>query len=942
MRFYEDLNYLSENRLPARSYYIPEGSKTDLCGDWRFVYFADSAAMQERMQVDQWDTVPVPSCWQSTGYEEPNYSNINYPFPCDPPYVPDVNPASIYERDFDWNGKARAYLMLHGVSSCARIYLNGSYIGYTQGSRLAAEFDLTEAIRQGKNTLRIVVYKWCVGSYLEDQDQFRCHGIFRELYLLDRPDGHVVDIDIKTDTKTIEIASEKEVNYTFFDQNGVEIGQKTGKTVAFSPENPVLWNAEKPYLYTVKAEYLGESMTFKAGLREFTISEEKEFLVNGVSVKLKGVNRHDTHPIKGWAVNEDDMVHDLVAMKELGINCIRTSHYPPHPRFVELCDEMGFYVVLETDFESHGFSRRIPNASGAFDLDSGEYPCTRSDWKDELISRMARAFETFKNDSCIFMWSTGNESGFGDNQKEMMAYVCGRREGVLCHCEDANRPRITLAVLRVESEWVDVYSRMYLDIPNMEAFAENPEMTIPVFLCEYAHAMGNGPGDIWDYVEAFYRHKSTIGGCIWEWKDHTVLRDGVGYYGGDFEGEMTHDKNFCCDGMVFYDNTFKAGSLEVKAAYAPFRIRWNDGLEIENRFTFTDLSECKLTLEVECDGEITEKELRLSLAPSDKTVLPLELPASCKLGAHAAITLTDPHLVEFTLEIPLPVPVVAEDKPKTACPFVVQGNDFVAQGDGFAYRFNRRGMLVSAVIDGCEQLAAPMDLTSFRALTDNDAKMGTYWDNRTIWQGENLNRLFRKTYDCQIEDGKLVVSGSLAGVSRRPFLHFTQTVSVDADGKMAITLDGKRPEEAIWLPRLGYELTLPAEAENFRYYGFGPYESYCDSFHHARQTWHESNAEAEYVPYVRPQEHGNHFGVKALEIGRLKFEGDFECNVSHYTAAQLEKANHTNELEKDGHVHLRVDYKVSGVGSAACGPPLQEPYQLKESEIHFAFTVKPM
>ena len=934
MRFYEDLTFLSENRLPARSYYIPEGAKTDLCGEWRFVYFADSDEMQETMAVEKWDSVQVPSCWQATGYEEPNYTNVNYPFPCDPPYLPDLNPASIYEREFDWDGKACAYLMLHGVSSCARIYLNGTYIGYTQGSRLAAEFDVTAAIRKGSNTLRIVVYKWCAGSYLEDQDQFRCHGLFRELYLLDRPQGHVTDIDLRTDETTVYIESDCEVAYTFFNQEGEEIGKAAGKSVAFSPEAPVLWNAEKPYLYSVTAEYAGEVIRFSFGLRSFVISKDKELLVNGVAVKLKGVNRHDTHPLKGWTVDEDDMVYDLVAMKSLGINCIRTSHYPPHPRFAQLCDEMGFYVVLECDIECHGFNRRRPTAPGGYEVDSGEYPCTREEWRDEFVSRMARSFEVFKNNSCILMWSTGNESGYGQNQREMMEYVNRRRDGQLLHCEDAFRAP------DVNAEPISVYSRMYPSIEMVDGWGNDPEFALPVYLCEYSHAMGNGPGDVWDYVECFYRHKKTIGGCIWEWKDHTVLRDGVAYYGGDFEGEMTHDGNFCCDGMVFYDNTFKAGSLEVKAAYAPFRIRWNEGLEIESRFDFTDFAECKVMLEVECDGEMTEQALELSLAPKAKTVVPMELPTSCKFGAHAALTVTAPNDVEYTLEIPLPV-AVEKAAAAAAIPFVADGSDFVATGEGFAYRFNRRGMLVSAVIGGKEQLVAPVELTAMRALLDNDRNVATFWDNRTIWQGENLNRQFRKTYDSHIDDGRLVVSGAVAGVSIRPYLRFTLTVSVDVTGKMTMVLDGTRPQDAIWLPRLGYELTLPATAEDFTYYGYGPYESYRDSFHHARQTWHQSNAEAEYVPYIRPQEHGNHFGVKALEIGDLRFEGEFECAVSHYSIEQVNNAKHTNELERDGNVHLRVDYKMSGIGSASCGPDLLEQYRLDEKEIHFEVSVMP-
>ena len=935
MRFYEDLSKTSENRLQPRSYYIPEGAKTDLCGDWRFVYFANSTYMQETMEIQQWDTIPVPSCWQFTGYEEPNYSNSNYPIPVDPPYVPDANPAGIYERDFHWDGKARAYLMMHGVSSCARIYLNGEYIGFTQGSRLAAEFDVTAAIRKGSNTLRIVVYKWSVGSYIEDQDQFRCHGIFRELYLLERPEGHLTDIDIQTDEKTIKIASDKEILCAFFDQNGAKIGQKTGKNIIFSPENPILWNAEKPYLYKIKVEYLGEVIWFEAGLRSFVISGDKEFLVNGVSVKLKGVNRHDTHPTKGWTVSEEDMVQDLQKMKALGINCIRTSHYPPHPRLAQLCNELGFYVVLETDIENHGFNLYKPNVSGRLTSEEGVYPCTRADWRDEFLSRMARAFEVFKNYSCIFMWSTDNESGYGQNQRDMIAYLHSRRDGILTHCEDAHRAGL------IEGEPMSVYSRMYSPISDLDTWGSDPDFPLPIYLCEFSHAMGNGPGDIWDYVEAFYRHKSTIGGCIWEWKDHTVLRDGVGYYGGDFEGELTNDKNFCCDGMVFHDTSYKAGSLEVKAAYAPFRIRWCDGLEIENRFDFTNLSECKLMLEIECDGVSTKQELTVSLSPKAKKVVSVDLPQSCRLGVHAALTLIDPDGHDFTLEIPLPVPIVKLDERADICPIVPDGMEYVASGDGFAYRFDCFGVLVSAVIAGEEQLVAPVRLGTYRAMIDNDVKMAPLWDNRTGWQGENMDKLFTKCYDCRVVDGRMIMEGALAGVSRRPYLRYTQTVEVDTAGRMLVTLDALRPEDAAWLPRLGYELTLPSSAESFRYYGFGPMESYCDMYHHARQTWHSSTAEREYVPYIRPQDHGNHFGVKVLKIGRLCFEGNFECNVSRYTIAQLHAANHTNELEADGNVHLRIDYKVSGVGSAAVGPALAEAYRLNETEIHFSFVIKP-
>lgn len=930
MRFYEDFEKTSENRLPPRSYFISEGSKYDLCGQWRFCYFADSQGLDETGEIAFPDTIDVPSCWQAKGYENPNYTNLNYPFPCDPPYVPDANPAGVYERDFDWQGTGEATLRLEGVSSCARVYCNGAYVGFTQGSRLAAEFLLP--LKTGKNTLRIVVYKWCAGSYLEDQDQFRCHGIFRELYLLDRPQGHLRDLELTSDQSSIRVQCDKEATYTVFAPNGEKIAENCGKDVTFSIENPILWNAEYPKLYTVCVRYAGETVTLKAGLRKFAFSAQKEFLVNGVPVKLKGVNHHDTHPENGWTVSETDMREDLTKMKSLGINCVRTSHYPPHPRFLELCDEMGFYVVLENDLETHGFNHRIPNESRQYRTEDEDYPVTDPRWRAEILSRMERTFETHKNHPCIVFWSVGNENGEGKNIEAMVDYLHHRRQDILVHSAEASLAGKT---------YPDLHSRMYLSLDEEEQIGSDPNFPQPHFLCEYAHAMGNGPGGIWDYVEMFYRYPKLIGGCIWEWQDHTFLRDGIPCYGGDFPDEQTNDANFCCDGMVFYDKSFRAGTMEIKAAYAPFRAAWqSDGLHLSNRFDFTDFSDCRLTLVTECDGEETKRELSLSLAPHSETVIPITLPDSCRLGAHAAVTLDDPFGRSFTLETKLPCVHLPVQEETTNCLFRDAITHWEASGDGFCYRFHRQnGTLLSVGIDGEEQLLAPLTLSAYRAYTDNDKRILPFWARMDGVRGENLDRAFVKIYEISADGDTLTQKGSLAGVSRRPLLYFTQTVQVSESGVLSVHFSAEICENAIWLPRLGFETQLPPHA--FRYYGYGPMESYCDSYHHARCTWHESTAAREYVPYVRPQEHGNHFGTKRLEIGKIAVEGDFDFAVSQYPTAMLNAAKHWDELiPATDRVYARIDYKDSGLGTASCGPSLPEQYQLREKKIDFSFTVR--
>lgn len=940
MRHYENPRITSENRCAPRSYYIPAGKSEYhlLSGDWRFAFYSRDIDVPE--EIHHWDTIPVPFCWQLHGYEHPNYSNLNYPYPCDPPYVPDDNPCGIYEREFELADKwGRVYFVFEGVSSCAYLYVNGRYVGFTQGSHLQAEFDITEYVHTGMNTIRAKVLKWCCGSYLEDQDFFRYNGIFRDVYILQRPEDHITDVEMIPNDKEIRIKLDGRANVKVLDGLTVLTEQEICDEFVFAPENPVLWNAEKPHLYTVQLERGGEVIELKTGLRKIEVSEEYALLVNGVALKLHGVNHHDTSANRGWCQSDKELRADLLLMKKLNINCVRTSHYPPTPKFMQMCDELGFYVICETDIETHGFLRRLPNVEYCFDVESNAWPCTKPEWKAEFVERMRRMVEVFKNSPSVIIWSTGNESGHGANHVEMIRWTKNRDSSRLLHAEDANR--------KGQNYNVDVYSRMYSSLEEVEHFATCDDIPMPVFLCEYSHAMGNGPGDVWDYNELFDKYPKLIGGCIWEWADHVVTENGVQKYGGDFEGELTHDGNFCCDGLVFANRTLKAGSLEAKAAYQPIRTRYDENvLTVYNRLDFTNLNEYTFQYWIEADGEKQDiVETVLNAAPHTSVPVKIDYePVFCKYGVTLNTRLLKDGTEVAHTQHELACTIIKEQEQKSA-QLTETDLTICARGDHFEYIFSKHyGMFTSMIVNGVEQLSGKPMLSACRAPTDNDRNIRFRWLQLDEWQGENLDKTFVKVYDCWIEDGCIMVSGSLSGISRAPLLRFAQKIKILIDGTIDISLRGSIRQDAIWLPRLGFEWELPGDVGEFTYYGNGPVESYCDMCHAGFVGLHSSNTDAEYVHYVRPQEHGNHTAVKMLRIGNLEFraEEQMEINISRYSTAALLKAEHTDELTADGKTHLRIDYKVSGIGSNSCGPSLELPYRLSEKEIDFRFSIHPI
>lgn len=947
MRFYEDLKHISENRMPQRSYYIPENDDgyMILNGEWNFKYY--DADFKEEENIENWDKIPVPSCWQLYGYEHPNYTNLNYPYPIDPPYTPVENPMGIYMREFEIQDTDKcSYIVFEGVSSNIELYINDKYVGYSHGSHLQAEFDISDYVVKGKNKILAKVRKWCSGSYLEDQDFFRFNGIFRDVYILSRPKGHIRDINILTESNTIKINFEGSAKVSLYDKDEKLQSCEANNHTEFTVEKPVMWNAEKPYLYKIVFEYCGEIITQKIGFVEYGLNEENAFLVNGVPVKLKGVNHHDTHPKNGWCMTDEELMYDLKQMKKLNINTIRTSHYPPTPKFLNMCDEMGFYVMLETDLETHGFVNRKPGTAG---YDMVEFPDewigNSAEWLDAYMERMERAYNRDKNHTCIFSWSTGNESGHCENHYEMIKYLKKVDKRRLVHCEDASRSSENHPEFR---DRPDMFSAMYHDVAGIIRYAENPENKLPYFLCEYAHAMGNGPGDVYDYWEAIYKYPNLIGGCIWEWADHTVLVDGVPKYGGDFN-EMTHDGNFCADGLVFHDRSFKAGSLNAKAAYQYMKCELDgEKIKVTNLYDFTNLNEYTFKYECVRDGEIFEtKAMTLDVEPKEFALVEYTGVKSCKLGAFVNCYLYDKFGYEVAAtQLEMSAECTPDIKVGAKAHIDETADDFVISGNGFTYKLSKHyGAITSMVRNGKELLEDRVRLTVMRAPTDNERVVKNKWYKSTnCWEAEGFDRMFDKCYSCICKDNVITVDGALSAISRMAFFRYKTEYSFYDDGTVKVNLCGDVRDDCIWLPRLGFEIRTLYDNDKFTYFGRGDGENYRDMKYHTKVGYYESSADNEYVNYIVPQEHGNHIETKVLKMrDGLEFlsKTSFEFNVSHYGAMGLMKAMHIDELKKEKSTIIRIDYKDSGIGSGSCGPQLEEKYQLNEKKIeNFEFFIK--
>lgn len=981
---WQNPQFLQKGREKERAYFIPyetcekalKGEREEsqyfrlLNGEWDFCYFPRYYEMP--MQIEKWDRISVPSNWQMEGFEEPCYTNVNYPYPVDPPYVPEENPCGVYRTGFQIEEALdkEVYLVLEGVNSCFYLIVNGEEIGYSQGSHNTAEFRITPYLRRGENELVVKVLKWCDGSYLEDQDFFRLSGIFRDVYLLFRDKWHLRDMEIKTTLSDIMASlsfsgepkeGEGKPELLLYGE-GRCLGRFEAEegTVKLTVPEPRLWSAEEPYLYTLIVAYGGEYIPFETGLRTVGVSGKGELLINGVPVKLKGVNHHDTHPRKGHVMDKEDMKRDLQLMKRLNINTIRTSHYPPAPEFIRLCDRMGFYVVDEADIEMHGFVSK--DTGYAYQMYDKDWLTDQLQWEESLLERARRMVERDKNSASVIMWSMGNESSYGHCFDVMCRWIKDRDPHRLVHYEQAS--------MLDTPEGIDVVSVMYPSLEKLEEEMQKEDAR-PYFLCEYAHAMGNGPGGLHDYQQMFLRYPRLIGGCIWEWADHAVERDGKYYYGGDF-GELTHDGNFCVDGLVSPKRELKAGSLEAKAVFQPFgaKLLSTEGtvqVRITNLHSFLNLNRYRLCWSLEKDGiSMGQGELTADVKPQEAFVWELkeELPTACTLGVYLTLSLRQREacawaeegyelgMVQLKLPVPVTKPASTGDGETGGYRAFERENLLEVRNDtGDGYSFHKvRGTLCGISKDGEQLLKADVLPGIWRAPTDNDRHIkniwGLYEDNRSGW---NMNRLFHKCYDFTWEekDGniRILVTGSLAGVSRSTLLHYKAAYEVDKAGALHVGLEAKVNDKVVWLPRFGFEFTLPYELERMEYFGMGPYENYVDMCRHVRMGRYETTADQEYVPYIMPQEHGNHMEVRYAVITdsrgrgiRITADDRVECQLLHYSARELSEKTHRHEL-REGDTYLRIDYKVSGLGSASCGPELPKKYRLAEKEFRYGFTI---
>ena len=935
MRLYERIDKTSENREKPRSYYIPydtlekalSGDRTKsayyklLNGVWDFTYFKSEHDIPEKIVYRT--KTDVPSCWQVKGFGTPVYSSHDYLFAVDPPYVPDDNPCGVYSTHFTLNSAwqdRETYIVFEGVSSCMFLYVNGSYAGFGEGSHFQSEFNITKYVNEGENTLTVKVLEWCAGSYLECQDMFRLSGIFRDVYLLSREKGHVGDVYIKADTHEISVDC-GDFEYEIYD----------GNTKITPPFSPILWNSENPHLYTVIVKGRTEYIPFYTGMRSVCISDKNELLINGTPVKLRGVNHHDTHPYNGYCMTDEELRLDLLKMKELNINAVRTSHYPPTPEFLNMCDEMGFYVIEENDFETHGFCSR--NGGYVYEADE-EWPCADKKWQKELTERMMRMVERDKNHASIIMWSVGNECAMGENQIIMAQTAKERDSSRLYHCHDQS-------VGGSEGKIWDVYGMMYPSFEQIREYLDNKKNTLPYFMTEYAHAMGNGPGDVKDYMDVVLHNDNMIGGCIWEWADHTVIKDGIRKYGGDFPHPINNG-NICCDGIVFPDRSFKAGSLCTKYAYQRFAAELcENGVKITNLFDFTSLDRYILVFELSADGIIKDSfDMRINIPPhtSKNIELPFDIPKSCRFGVYINVFLKDCNGFELGM-VQLEC-AAGREKKQTGAPLKIRESGDYAYAGNYIFS-KRRGCIEGIVKNGRNLLSSPVLPTVWRAPTDNERFVREMWETNKDNKGENLDNISYKVYDCTAEQNIITVHGSMSGMSRKPIIKYEISYAFFSDAVKIKAICDVKKEFKSYLPRFGFEFVLNEQNGGFEYFGMGDGECYCDMNCHTKNGLYRSCADNEYVDYIMPQEHGNHFNAKMLKTDSgLEFLTDdsFEFNVSSYSSKALTAAAHTDELRKNGCTNVRIDFMDSGIGSDSCAPDkLLKKYRLDEKHFEFEF-----
>ena len=1004
-RYYENLSVLHENTMPARAYYIPASRRMDnlvehreesdrmqlLNGTWKFQYFnsiydIQDSFFEKNYDTENFDEIQVPSVWQMAGYDTHQYTNIRYPFPFDPPYVPQDIPCGTYAHTFVYHkdeNAPKAFLNFEGVDSCFYVWINGSYVGYSQVSHMTSEFDITDLLRDGENSIAVLVMKWCDGSYLEDQDKFRMSGIFRDVYILKRPKQAISDYHIKT--RIEDMLAKVEIEMKFYSPLNVKISieDRNGAVVALGSiaeegtavleiASPELWNTENPYLYKLILETENEVIVDHIALRKIEIKDQVIYL-NGQKIKFRGVNRHDSDPVTGFTISLEQLTTDLTLMKQHNFNAIRSSHYPNAPFFYEMCDKYGFMVIDEADIEAHGpfmIYRKEDTDYNRFKR-WNEMIADDPAWEEAIVDRVKLMVERDKNRFCIVMWSMGNESAYGCNFEKALEWTKNFDPDRITQYESARYRNYDETY---DYSNLDVYSRMYPALSEIQEYLDK-DGSKPFLLVEYCHSMGNGPGDFEDYFQMIQDNDKMCGGFVWEWCDHAIAHGTaengktIYAYGGD-HGEEIHDGNFCMDGLVYPDRTVHTGLLEYKNVYRPARVisydKESGELVLHNYMDFDDLKDyVKISYELTQDGLVISKGKlpEVSAAPHSegKINLKINVPESGKCYLKFIYhlkkelpLLDEDHILGFD-EIEVSQKdakcQLAEkwvEKTVTDSELQVSEDDtqIHIKGREFAYTIDRRTALFTEMkFAGREYLNHPMELNIWRAPTDNDMYI------KSEWKKAHYDKAYTRAYTTEVVQGKhgvkITSHASVVAETVQKILDVTITWKIEAAGKIdadiAVTKDDEFPD----LPRFGVRMFLDKKLSAARYFGMGPQESYCDKHQAASHGLYQANVDDLHEDYIRPQENGSHYDCEYVELNNSRYgivvsaENAFSFNASYYTQEELEKKTHNYELTESDSVVFCVDYALNGIGSNSCGPVVLDQYRFDDVLFRFQFTLIP-
>jgi len=997
--YIENPTIVGENRESAHSAYkISDGNTLSLDGLWKFNFHLTDRDIQDvffckYFDDTDFDDIDVPSCWQTKGYGIPHYTNVTYPYPIDPPFVPTDNEVGIYRRTFilpeNFKDK-RVYINFGGVSSCLFLYINGQYIGYTQGSHLEAEFDITDVVSTGSNTIAAKVYKWCDGSYFEDQDFWRLNGIFRPVKLIARPKVHIRDFHIKTtDPKRLSAPVEVLLNCnnkkdltvlaSISTLDGVEVVNSESaveKGIASLllrvKKSFEAWSDESPTLYVLKISLIAkdgaiiDEVAQEIGFKHIEIKDQQLFL-NGKSIKIKGVNRHEFHPLYGYSLPKKHMEADAVKMKMFNINCVRTSHYTNDPYWLELCAKYGIYVIDEADLEAHGFCQ-LPNADGTDCNPAYSYLSDRKEYLPSYIDRAERMAYRDRNNPAVIIWSLGNETGHGDNfhaMSQRFKDIDGSKP-IHFHPSDSNSN-------------VDIVSTMYptLEVMEEEGKKDDPR---PFFLCEYVHSMGTGPGAVAEYWEVMERYPRLIGACVWEWRDHglvKILDDGreIYQYGGDF-GDYPNDGNFCTDGLNAPDSTSYVGMYEIKRAYQPVRIDPSKNtnktvtFKLTNLYNFTNLNEnLRLSYTIIKDGTLC----RSGFLTETPDIKPGETKDVTISFAEINGCLDDEYFItiEFTLandtnyghsghsvaktQFPLSIKTFCAENKKVVIrysPLKIEENGlhYLISGENFSLQLDAISGITSYVYKNKEMIDLAPKINFHKAPTDNEMYQKKVWDKLM------LDKLWYHFdgHSAKIGHGKEVFTlknsftvNSVKSSYNKFIVDYRYTV--DNSGKVSITATITKIseyEDFSNIPRVGLLLAMKDEFDNIEWYGRGPLENYPDMKLSADIGVHSGRVIDQYTNHINPQDSGGKSDVRWVKVTDdfgtgICFSSDnlLNINAARYSASQLLQKKHYYELEDEGKTYIYLDCLFNGIGTGSCGPGTLHKYQIAITEKPLTFTI---